>query len=231
VADDEFDLATLASDFALETQGVLRAVLPGDHSVVAQRLDNRYVVKPVGDKGSVDLLHDDVCIGHLRISVFCTVDSHNRYLAVDRSTHVLYWKGERNPLLRLDFSRAMHTAPACHWQIHAERGAFSAMLGHAGASNPHSIASLHLPVGGGRMRPCLEDMLEFLVRDCGVQAKVGWEDAIREGRQLWRERQVGALVRDAPDVAIRVLEEHGYSVTPPADGPGLTTNVTSLQRP
>jgi hypothetical protein len=37
-------------------------------------------------------------------------------------------------------------------------------------------------------------------------------DALADGRETWRRSQVGAAVRDAPDVAVRVLRELGYEV-------------------
>jgi hypothetical protein len=59
------------------------------------------------------------------------------------------------------------------------------------------LASLHLPVGGVRFRPSLEDVLEFAIRELGVEALSGWEDAIAEGQQRWRWVQLQAAVRDA----------------------------------
>jgi hypothetical protein len=135
----------------------------------------------------------------------------------------------REPLLRLDFARGMHTAPASHWQVHAERGAFSALLAQTGADNPHSLERLHQPVGGGRMRPCLKDFLEFLISDCGVAAVDGWKAAVEDGRERWRRRQLAALVRDAPDEVIRVLIENGYEVHAPASP--LVGKPQSLRRP
>lgn len=215
-------------------QDLLNATLPGNHLVVAEQVENRYVVKPAGaeirGKG-IPLLHGDEVVAYLGISVSCTVDTVGRYLAVEKSVFTLFWSGDKNPLLRLDYDRNMHTAPCAHWQVHAERGAFSAVLGRTGTKAPHSIASLHLPVGGSRMRPGLEDFLEFLIRDCGIDAEVDWLEAICAGRVRWRSRQVGALVRDAPEEAIRVLAELGYEVTLQAGGTPAPTNLKSLRRP
>ena len=129
------------------------------------------------------------------------------------------WGPVKEPLLRLHFVRAPRSQPSAHWHVHAERGAFSAILALAGKRNAHSLGSLHLPVGGGRMRPALEDLLEFLVRECGVDPAPGWEAALAAGRERWRRHQIGALVRDAPDEAVRVLQENGYVVVPPPGGP------------
>jgi hypothetical protein len=39
---------------------------------------------------------------------------------------------------------------------------------------------------------------------------------VEAGRERWRRRQLAAATRDVPEVAARVLQELGYSVTPPA---------------
>jgi hypothetical protein len=66
---------------------------------------------------------------------------------------------DRHPLLRLDFDREMHTAPGCHWNVHAERGAITNLLARNNPDHSGELCKLHLPVGGARMRPCLEDLL------------------------------------------------------------------------
>lgn len=69
------------------------------------------------------------------------------------------------------------------------------------------------------MRPVLEDLIGFLIKECGVDPASGWEAALAVGRERWRRHQIGALVRDAPEEVVRVLEENGYLVTLPPGGP------------
>jgi len=69
------------------------------------------------------------------------------------------------------------------------------------------MADLHLPVGGKRFRPCLEDILEFLILDELVEPRDGWEEAIEAGRELWFQRQLGAAVRRNPQLAQDQLNE------------------------
>jgi hypothetical protein len=82
--------------------------------------------------------------------------------------------------------------------VHAESGPVAHLLTRLDpqATLPR-LASLHLPVGGVRFRPSLEDVLEFAIRELGVEALSGWEDAIAEGQQRWRWVQLQAAVRDA----------------------------------
>lgn len=117
----------------------------------------------------------------------------------------------------------MTSAPIAHWQLHAERGAFTHLLSRAHAhrprlvGRPHDLSSLHFPVGGERFRPCLEDLLEFLVTECGVDCREGWQDVVRAGRERWRRRQLASAARDVPDLAARVLTELGWTVAPPPE--------------
>jgi hypothetical protein len=55
-------------------------------------------------------------------------------------------------------------------------------------------------------------VLEMLVTEFGVDSTPDGRRALRDGREVWRRAQVGTVVRDAPDEAIRVLEDLGYRV-------------------
>ena len=78
-----------------------------------------------------------------------------------------------------------------------------------------ALSSLHLPIGGERFRPCLEDFLQFLVVDCGVDHHEGWFEPLTRGRERWRRKQLAAVVRDVPGEAALALRELGWTVTPP----------------
>jgi len=54
----------------------------------------------------------------------------------------------------------------------------------------------HLPVGGRRFRPSLEDVVEFAIAELNVDAKDGYAQRIEEGRERWRCLQVKAAIRD-----------------------------------
>lgn len=75
------------------------------------------------------------------------------------------------------------------------------------------LDELHFPLGGHRFRPCLEDVLEMLVEEFGVDCNLEGRETLRKGREHWRRRQVGTVVRDAPEEAIKMLSQLGYEVT------------------
>lgn len=229
------DLVEQSLSFAREIQALLDATLPGSRTIVSVQHGDRYVVRPEGEKRDrhIPLMVGGDVFAALSVVLYQDLDRTGEYLKTWRTDFSVYSALDNNPLLRLEYRADMHTEPISHWQFHAERGAFTHLLTHAQAhgrvKNPHSLASLHLPTGGERFRPSLEDLIEFLIRDCGVDSVPGWEDAVREGREVWRRRQLRAAVRDLQAEAAEVLEQHGWEVHPPRD-PDLQEWLTPYRR-
>jgi hypothetical protein len=121
----------------------------------------------------------------------------------------------------LAFAQELQDLLDGHWNIHAERGAASRLLTLGNPTHSGSFSELHFPVGGARMRPCLEDVLTFVLREFGVDQVEGADTLLCAGRERWRRRQIATLVRDAPDEAVRVLRELGYVVDDPSTGPAV----------
>lgn len=220
-----FDVEQAALEFAQE---VLDGVLPvptsvplDDRVVQAGTLDGvRYRLQPTARNGQVVLAKDDQPIAHLRITFQCTADAQGAYLAVERCDIGLYSGVDgRLPIVRLDFRRDMYSAPSCHRNVHAETGQATRILTLGNPEHSGVFPKLHFPIGGPRMRPCLEDFLEFVLREFGVDRLPGAPDVIADGRERWRRRQIGTSVRDSPDEAVRVLRQLGYTVTDPEPGP------------
>jgi len=61
---------------------------------------------------------------------------------------------------------------------------------HSGA-----LCTLNLLIGGARMRPCLEGLLQLLVKEFRFDAMDNARQTIEEGRIRWRRRQLSAMVR------------------------------------
>jgi hypothetical protein len=79
------------------------------------------------------------------------------------------------------------------------------------------LGQLHLPVGGRRFRPTLEDIVEFLVLEGICDERPGWENAVQEHRMRWRENQLKAAVRRYKGWAAEAPRELNYDVKPPPD--------------
>lgn len=94
-----------------------------------------------------------------------------------------------------------------------------------------SERDVHVPVGGARFRPCLEDVLEMLIVEFGVDHSHGdWRGALAQGRRRWRQHQLRAAINDNPDVAIHQLRELGFSVQWNAEGDPPSANHEKLGR-
>ena len=219
------DVQNAAQDFAQEVQDLLDSVLPCPDDVPAQDrrvqvpfIDGRYSVRVAADHAKITLTKDRKPVGYLRATFQCTLDTAQTYLAVHKSRFELLGFLDRQPIARLDFARDAYSAPAAHWNIHAERGTVSRLLGRTNPDHPGVLSALHFPVGGSRMRPCLEDFLQFIIHEFKIDVLPGAQTVLSEGRERWRRRQIGTLVRDAPDEAVRVLKELGYDASPPATG-------------
>lgn len=223
-----FDVESEALAFAQELQDLLDGVLPRpadiperDRQVRVEVMvgQARYRLQVAADGGLITLTKSGQPVASLRVSIQCTSDTDRTYLAVHRSDFELRGWADKTPIARLDFLRDAHTVPACHWNIHAERGAASRLLTLGDPKHSGAFSELHFPVGGARMRPCLEDVLAFVLHEFGIDHCVGADVLLREGRERWRRRQIATLVRDAPDEAVRVLRDLGYGITEPAAGP------------
>lgn len=167
----------------------------------------------------------------LKVLYLCSLDHELRYLAVEESEIVVRAVGDSEPLLRFEYVHNPRSSdiPHAHIQVHAHRDAFGYLMGKAGtatkrgrrranSSGTPRLSELHLPVGGPRFRPCLEDVLEVLVHEFGIDSTAGGLEALRRGRERWRRMQTATVVRDAPEEAARVLRDIGYAVNPPEHG-------------
>lgn len=205
------DLISEVERFTSETESLLRACFADVEDPEIETLDERLVVKtkaPMRGRKGQNLAELDI------FQRFC-LDSTGTYLAVEQSVLKLTASIDRTPVLRYDYDRLARSKPSSHIQVHAHRGAISHVLSQTGHPKPHALESLHFPTGGARFRPCLEDLLEFLIRDCKFAANEGWNEAVKKGRERWRRLQARSIVRAVPSEAADVLIELGYAVTPP----------------
>ncbi len=212
-------LEAASAKFAATIQATLDGVLPGEREIISRRAPDleRYVVGPQ-DREGVPLLIGGEPLATLSLSMYLSLDRSGTFLKTVRSDMAVKSTLDRTPLMRLDYRADMGKAPTAHWQVHAERGAFSHLLARAHAvdpdrvKKPHDLSSLHIPVGGERFRPCLEDLLQFFVQECGVDSKGGWSEVVERGRELWRHLQLRATIRDAQEETADVLRGLGWAV-------------------
>lgn len=224
-------LAAQAKAFAEGLTDTVRALVPDCAPFEAELLEDRpdrerFWVRQNPDTG-IPLSVSGKPILTLTVLYYCCLDGEGRWLATDES-HVKVYAGAKaakDPLLRYHYRRqGPDDLPAAHIHVHAHRDGLSHVLGQSGTKTKRGkaraqgesiprMAELHFPVGGHRFRPCLEDVLEMLVTELGVDHPDGAIDALREGRERWRRNQTRTVVRDAPDEAIAVLSDLRFKIS------------------
>lgn len=220
-------LGDKAEAFADEVATTITAALGTRPRIIAEALDDRFVVRTV-DRG-IQLRVDRAPIMALTCRWECELDHRGEYLSVSRSEFRVFVEGDRVPVFRFDFRKdPSGDVPSAHLQVHAERVSVGWALGRAGSTTNRarrrgrgsvaSLSSIHLPVGGSRFRPALEDVLQMLIDEFGVDATDGWRRHLEDGRELWRRKQLRSAVRDAPAEAAAALRDLGFAVTDPAVG-------------
>jgi len=226
-------LADLVAEFGRDISERVRDVLGHEKPHLrADLMAPRFVVRSVGD--GIPLSADGRPLLQLEVNYECEWDAPETYLAVKRSAFTVHAVSSREPLFRYEwFKDTSDSVPCAHLQIHAHRDALTHAMylgGRRGRRSKartrddkaHSLAgvsALHFPLGGPRMRPALEDVLEMLIQEFGIDAAHDWQEQLARGREDWRRKQVSASVRDAPQDAASTLRELGYTVTAPDEIP------------
>jgi hypothetical protein len=108
---------------------------------------------------------------HCYLHVMHTLVQKHGVLVTDKSSFGLYLDQELDScVLHYDFDRDPgNPYPPAHLQVEAASPAFDTLCGRLGRR--HELARVHLPVGGKRFRPCLEDLIETLVVAVAMAAR------------------------------------------------------------
>jgi hypothetical protein len=137
-------------------------------------------------------------------------DEAGRYPMVRSS--VMFLSPDDNPggrlLLHYDYERDKDDYPEAQLQVCATSPAWEEAISRYGPVGK-PLERLHLPVGGRRFRPTLEDLIELLVGENLAEHRDGWRAWVERGRDSFAERQLRAAVRRHPDIAISILREEG----------------------
>jgi hypothetical protein len=136
-----------------------------------------------------------------------TLDDEARHLTAERTSYGLYLDPDPDRcLFHYDYARESdNDYPAAHVQVNGDSPCLHELLTRLGRADGEELGRLHFPVGGRRYRPCLEDVVEFLILEGLAAAHDGWERAINEHRDEWHRRQLRAAVRRDPETARREL--------------------------
>ncbi|GAA3760845.1 hypothetical protein GCM10022379_30870 [Micromonospora maritima] len=227
-------LGPQARTFAETLQGLLNKTVCDNARVVARVATGQAVVgtdlvglrsKPVRMRSAArtSIWLDVQCL--------LTLDQdEGRFLTIEASYCALKFGDTPEPLLHYDFQRDKEQYTEAHLQVCASHPTFETFLSELGRKGVGGLSKIHLPVGGRRFRPALEDVLECLIIEGLVEAKNGWQQLIESTRRDYRRRQIAAVVRRNTGTAMAELERLGYRVVPPDDH-GLRAQISRLITP
>lgn len=210
-----------ARDLGEDVSDLVSRCLPSSPAISLTVVGDRIRIRPDGQgdqSGGIPLLVGGQRLAWLRLHYSCRPDVTGKYLAIDSGNFWVVSTKDRSPLFRFEFSYESRSAPHSHIQVHGERGALTHLLTRTGHDRPHEMSALHLPTGGSRFRPSLEDVIQFLIEDCGFESVEGWLEAVHEHRAVWRDKQTRAAARAMPQAAAEALRAIGYSVQAPYGG-------------
>lgn len=186
----------------------------GDNSGVLGYVGYRLIpnVDVIGKPIPVTLRGDPSC--WLMLNQTVTLEEQGN-LKTTRARAAVYADPDQElRLFSYEFDRdAENQYPTAHLQIDAESEALGVIAARCEVSP--QLERLHLPVGGVRFRPSLEDVVEFLIVERIADAHDGWQRAISEGRFDFHRIQLMAAIRNDPDAAVSQLSSMGYGVGPP----------------
>ena len=120
------------------------------------------------------------------------LDPEGVYLTMTSSTMSLYTSpdmGDDQLIVGIDYARSSpNQYPGAHLHVAGTRDDLdSVYLGDD--RKTRKLRDLHLPVGGKRFRPTLEDLIEFMVTEEMVVPRPNWRATLNDHRAKWETIQ------------------------------------------
>lgn len=230
--DARAELAHLANEFVDNLTTITRTVAPDCEGFRADYSDTKVGIFQEPASG-IPLAFQKETLLYLKVGISGTWDLEKRFLAIEKSKiEVIAAAADSQPLFRYEYLRSPDSVPAAHLHVHAHRDALTFVMTKAGRTskrlgrthNGHGIPKcqdIHFPLGGHRFRPALEDILEMLIDEFGIDHVPNASEILADSRLQWRLIQTKAAVRDAPNAAAEALESLGYTVVSPETGPAM----------
>jgi len=233
------------AEFALRIMETLARILPsgdlGFNAVATAGKHQAYVVVSQAEDLGLSLTVNGRRVARLLVEYRCTLSDASKMLAVKKSIFKVNLEESSFPMFALDFVHDSRSdAPAAHWNVYANRKDVTRALQQAGSSRRGSrnrrsarkasgvVGAMHFTVGGHRFRPCLEDVLDMLWSEIGIDVRDTARDAINEGRRSWRKVQLAAAVSDDPQTAVSELVRLGVPINVAAIPAHLTSRDDRL---
>ena len=165
----------------------------------------------------------------LRVRYRCTWNSDQQFFAINQSSFIVSVADVPEPLMHFDYDReGPDDIPVAHLNMHAHRDELMyALMMASGLRAKHRdsamkkgriprVSALHIPLGGHRFRPPIEDVLDMMIVEFGVDHRSDARAVLATGRARFRSIQVSASVSDDAEMAAEALRRMGYEVIAPA---------------
>ncbi len=175
------------------------------HTHIGHRIIGKGVTKTTPDPEPIPISpSDNKALVFLYLLHSYDLDPEGAYLTITKSTMSLYTSPKMEDeqlIVGIDYTRnPSNHFPAAHLHVAGQRDDLDAIyLGHD--RKTRKLRDLHLPVGGKRFRPTLEDLVEFMITEEMVNPRDGWEQVLQEHRSRWEAIQLKAAVRRNPEDA------------------------------
>jgi hypothetical protein len=213
------DLRRKTTDFATEIQNTLNRTVSSNVQIraVSWYADNGDRVFTVGNRVSKTTLTPERFPLRPRnrqaklwmdVSFQLRMDAEGEHLMVQKSFFGVFPSEDaKEGLCHYDYERDKADGyPDAHLQVYGRCDALTAL--NCPGDEGRALSKLHFPVGGKRFRPCLEDLIEFLVSHRLVEAKDGYEKVLEISREKFRAIQLRAAMRRNPAVVDEYVQKH-----------------------
>jgi hypothetical protein len=220
----DFNLARAAQEFADELTDLLNRTIcdgPRLRSVILSATRRAYVGFGIDAKNLEPRKGIPITIGkaarcYLGLSYQLQPDEPGIFLMVHTSMVGLFRDQQLDRcLFHYDYERNKPDGyPEAHLQVNAESDEWRGLLSVTPGAK-QAVEHLHLPVGGRRFRPSLEDIIEFLIVEKIASGCDGWQVALNASRDRFLERQLRAAIRRRPEPAVSQLKQMGFEISRP----------------
>lgn len=225
---DQGELFDRAKIFAQKVEDLFEStVVHGEHpDLSVKKMEGRdpeAIVVATPRSRPIQLSVNSTPLLRLDLRYHLEISSEGDYVRIERSTFQVRGMIKRTgPFFRYDFETRPGSAaiPTAHLNVYGHRDDLLHAMYVSNKSRsrpankkdldpkePRGLHMLHFPIGGARFRPCLEDVLEFVIREFGIDTAPGWQEVINAGRAEWRRIQLASAVQDDPETAHRALAE------------------------
>ncbi|WP_432828942.1 hypothetical protein [Dactylosporangium sp. CA-092794] len=140
----------------------------------------------------------------LGVSAFLFADDDGHLTVLKSTWGLLTGRNADTDVLHYDYERGKDGYPEAHLQVYGRNADLEEVLESVGRKRAR-LHQLHLPVGGRRFRPALEDLIEFLIDERLVEAKPGSKQALERSRGAYHDVQLLAAIRRRPAKAAEGL--------------------------